>query len=562
MIPNANLSIQDGALGVTPDSVAGVQVKIGVASKGTVNELVAVSDPNTLQELFGVGPLVEAAALVLAEAGGPVICCKAPASTYGAAGAVAKTGAGTGVLTAAPASITQLMVKITTAGEMGAAKFVYSFDGSTWSLEQLVPADGVFQVPDTLSKISFVGGAPPSFNVGDQWTLNQASNTLTKAGTGSGMLVIASSPVDAYDVQVVITSDGENLAAATGAFKYSLDGGKTFSGEFAIPVSGKFAVPNAGVAISFANGGAGTSFVTGDVHSFSTSAATYSLAELGAAIDACLASTDEFAFIHVVGASDTVANAASMFATLATKMAAAEAAYRYIFAVMEVPQDTDTNTKAAFAALADTRVMVCAGYEDLTSLLDGRQAKRSSAWVAVARASKVEASEDLGRVASGPIRGVTRLHRNEEKTPGLDAARFTTLRTFTGLSGFFLTNGRMFSPQGSDFEFVQHRRVMDIGSKTVRAAMLRYVNDSVRVDSVTGRILEADAQTIEKAIEQQLRAALTQPQLASDVSAVIDRTGNILATKTLRATFRIIPFGYVKQLEGNIGFSNPALTLA
>jgi hypothetical protein len=304
------------------------------------------------------------------------------------------------------------------------------------------------------------------------------------------------------------------------------------------------------------------SFVTGDVHAFSTTPATYSLGELGAAIDACLAAVDTFAFIHVVGASDTVANAATMFASLSTKMAAAEAAYRYIFAVMEIPDDTDANIKAAFAALADTRIMVCAGSEDLTSVVSGRQAKRSIAWSATARASKVKASEDLARVASGPVKGVTKLYRNEEKTPGLDAARFTTMRTFTGLSGFFLTNGRMFAPNGSDFEFAQHRRVMDIGSGTVRASLLRYINESIRVDSVTGRILEADAQAIEKAIESDLRGVLTQPQLASDVSVVVDRTVNILTTKTLRVTHRIVPFGYVKQLEGNIGFNNPALTLA
>lgn len=560
-IPNASLSIKDGALGITPANAAGVQVKIGISTKGTVNQLVQVSDPNTLKDLFGAGPMVEAAALVLNEAGGPVILCKAPASTNGTAGAVTKTGAGTGTLTVGRGPIGAITVKITFAGELGVAKFVYSLDGGvTWSLEQLLPGSGIFPVPDTLTTLTFVNGAPVSFVLNDQHVFN-TDGTVVKTGTGSGTGTQASSPVDAYDVQVVLTADGVNIAAATAAFKYSLDGGKTFSAEYAVPAGGKIAIPGTGLFVTFVNGGAGTSFVKGDIHAFSVTAASYTLGECQAAIDACLAATDSFAAIHVVGASDTVGNSALMFAAVATKMAAAEAAFRYIFAVIECPDDTDANIKAAFAALADTRVGVGAGIADVTSVISGRQAKRNAAWVAMARASKVKASEDLGRVATGPVRGVTKLYRNEEKTPGLDAARFITLRTFTGLTGFFLTNGRLFSPNGSDFEFVQHRRVMDIGSATVRAAMLRYINDSVRVDSVTGRIVESDAQSIEKAIESDMRATLTQPQLASDVSVTIDRTVNILSTKNLKATFRIIPFGYVKSLEGNIGFSNPALTL-
>jgi hypothetical protein len=81
----------------------------------------------------------------------------------------------------------------------------------------------------------------------------------------------------------------------------------------------------------------------------------------------------------------------------------------------------------------------------------------------------------------------------------------------------------------------------------------------VRVNATTGLILEEDARGIERFIESGMRNAVTIPGYASDCSVVVDRTVNILSTQRLAVKFRVVPLGYAKYIDGDIGFSNPAL---
>lgn len=469
-IPEARLTIKDGALGIAPDTATGLQALIGASSSGTANVPTQYADQQTLRNDFGTGPLVEAACDVLAKAGGTVMVCKAPSSTAGAAGSVTATQTGTAIL--APS---------------GAA-------------------------------------------------------------------------LDAYNAKVVIVQGGANLAANVATFKYSLDGGLTYSPEIAVPTSGVYVIPNTSVTLTFTNGAGPTSFVAGDYFVFTTSSPAFTSGEAMTAVDAVLADPQVVTLIRIVGAPSSPANAAALASALDTKLQAAETTlFRYLFGIVECPSDTDANIKTAFASFTSTRLMVGAGYCNYTSVLSGASFSRNAAWPASARISRVPPSEDLGRVASGPVSGVTALTRDENKTPGLDQARFTTLRTLVGEPGFFITNGRIFSSPSSDFQYVQHRRVMDIASTTVRRGQLHYLNDTVRVDSTTGLILEVDARAIEARIERQLRDAITVPGYASNVSVLVDRTTNVLSLQKLVINYRVVPLGYLKAIEGTISFFNPAL---
>jgi hypothetical protein len=227
---------------------------------------------------------------------------------------------------------------------------------------------------------------------------------------------------------------------------------------------------------------------------------------------------------------------------------------------MQVLDDTDANIATAVASLSDSRIMLCGGFANLLSQTTGSTTKRPAASAIVARAASVPPSEDLGRVATGAVKGIVSLVRDEAKTPALDTIQLATLRTHVGLSGFYVTNGNVKAGATSDFKFLQYGRVMDIASKAVRLGMLRFLNDSVRVNSTTGLILEQDALTIERFIERALRDAVTVPGYASDCSVVVDRSVNILSTQQLKLKFRVVPLGYAKFIDGEIGFSNPALT--
>lgn len=470
-IPDATQTVLDGALGVVAGNDGdNVSALIGTCSLGTINTVYQFTDITTLRATLGSGALVEAAAYVLAVAGGSVVCVKAP-STAGSNSAVSAGG----------------------------------------------------------------------------------------SNTGASVMTLTGTPLDAYLLKVLIVTGGANPAAGVATFKYSLDGGRTYSSELSLPTAGTYLMPNTGVTLNFS----AASLVAADTYTATSTGPSYSVSEMNTAIDALLAdATTQWFTVHPVGIPADSDAALSIEGALETKMAlAASSQYRYVCALFQLYDGSDSAIKATVLALANTRIWAAAGFEYLTSPINGTQYKRPAAWVALARAASVPMQEDLGRVRTGAVVGVGALLRDEFKTPGLDAARITTLRTMVGKQGYYVTSGRMLAPVGSDFTYLQHRRVMDKASKTVRAAMLNWLNDDVLVDKVTGLIFEEDAVSIEQDIEGQLRAEVVQPGRASNCTVQLDRTVNILSTSKLVIRFRVTPRGYIKSIESEIGFENPALRL-
>ena len=402
LLPDVWFDIQDGALGILPPPTDGVSAKIGPASAGPVNEIVAVTSLQQVKEIFQGGPLAEALATHLALSGAPVYAIR---------------------------------VKTSLAGTVG---------------------------------------------------------KVTKSGTGTGNLEVIGSPLDAYEVHVKITRDGVVAAGeVTGAFQYTLDGGDNWSPEIAIPSGGTYTIPGTGLTLVFQNGPSGASFVAGDTYAFVTSPPHYTIADLNDALDVLLAVPREWGWVHVVGAASPAVAAA-----VATRMREAETKYRFAFALLEAPDDSDANLISAWKDFADKRVAVAAGHADLISPLTGQVQKRSVAWLASGRLAAIPVHEHLGRVLTGPVPGVVRLYRDEAQTPGLDEQGFLTMRTIIGRRGYYFTRGRIKAPQGSDFQYIENRRVMDLACRIARNAALRYLNDSVRVDD-SGKIYEPDARAIE-----------------------------------------------------------------
>ncbi len=95
-LPDVNVSIPDGALGIVGPSSAKVQLKIGPAPLGAPQVLQSVAALTSLTSTFGKGgPLVEAAALAL-QSGGPVYCMNVNPSADGVVGSVVTVGTSTG----------------------------------------------------------------------------------------------------------------------------------------------------------------------------------------------------------------------------------------------------------------------------------------------------------------------------------------------------------------------------------------------------------------------------------------------------------------------------------
>ncbi len=548
-IPDARLEIEDGALGTLPPNVAGASVKIGVCSKGTPNTLQGFSDVKAMQAALGQGPLVEAIAQVLGVAGGPVYAVPATPSVAGSASAVTHTGTGVSTVTPSLAPDRVIKVKVTTGGALATAAFAFSVDNGIYGTP-IVSSAGPWttSVAGTLTKLTFPAG---TYVLNDVYTISTAG-VVSLVGTSPAGVTQASSPLDAFNVLVTIATAG---SPGTGVFTYSLDGGNNTSSLIAIPGSGVYVVPDSGLVLTFA--GAATA---GDTYAFTTAAAGFSTGDVTTALTATFADPTEWGFVHIVGAPANAAAAATLAATVDTQMTTAETAFRYVFGIVECPtSEADSALISAFASFASLRTMVCAGDAGVISRLTGRVNRRNAAWVVAARIAKIPAGEDPAWVGRGALPDVNSLYRNEAATEALDAQRFTTLRTFTGKQGYYITNGRMMAPGGSDFELVQFRRVMDRACQITRAAELPYVSADVRVDKKTGFINEADAQAFESDVGAQLRAGVVAPGYASDATVVMSRTVNLLSGAVQPVTVRVLSKAYLKQLETSIGFTNPAL---
>jgi hypothetical protein len=565
LLPKISQIIQDGSLGIVPPSPANVVAKLGVCSSGASNTVQQFSGPSVkvIKDALGTGPLAEAAAHSLEIAGGPVMTVPVNASVPGAAGAVTHIGTGTSALavSGAPKDSYEVEVRVTrkaTGLAAAAAAFVFSVDGGdTFSPEIAVPVSGVYALPNTGLTITFADGtfvkdddysfdcAAPSYTTTDLATTIDAlladprkfgclhvvgspgpSATKVIAQGTSPAVRLAGSPTAWIDGVLLITAAGP---LGTGKFKLSLDGGATFGAEQVL--ANAYAIPGSGLTLVFAPG----NYNQGDSYTFNTFA---SIPALFAAVDA--------------------------------KMTSAENIYKYAFAVLEAPDAPDAILLKATANLASTRVMFAAGYCELTSSLSivgGSTYKRSHAWPITARIAEAPIHEDLGRYRSGSLPGVVSLYRDEYVTPGLASARFETLRTIPDAPGFYIssdTGGNMMAPLGSDYAFVQNRRVMDEACRVNRVAMLRYLNDDLLVDAKTGFILETEARRIEADVNAQLEADLVfgASRHASAVRTRVKRDENILSTHNLTTSVSVTPKSYSKTITTTIGFRNPAIAQA
>lgn len=383
------------------------------------------------------------------------------------------------------------------------------------------------------------------------------SNTsVTLAGTGPNPgITVSGVPLDSYAFQGKITKGG---AVGTAEFQYSLDGGDTWSTTIVSAAS--YPIANTGLTLAFTAG----TYVVGDVYSFTSTAPYYTTTDLTNAFNGVLADPREWGLVHVVGTPTTAAATATVFSALDTLMANAAANFRYSRAIMEAADDTDANLISAFASLSSTngRTHVAAGFAETLSLITGRIMKRPAAWTITARAGATPISQDLAWVGRGKLNAISSLLRDENATPGLDAARFMTLRTITGAQGFYVTNPKSMAALTSDFQYLQYGRVMDVLCRTVRNGALKYLSQSLRVNDTTGTIYELDARTIEQDLTGLANAALAAPGHASKIVVQVNRTDNILSTRILRISARCVPLAYGKQIDITLGFTNPALSIA
>lgn len=381
---------------------------------------------------------------------------------------------------------------------------------------------------------------------------------MTITGTGTEPITIDGYATNDYDISITI-QDGYK-------FVFSLDNGLTTSKARRIVTGSTYTLPGTGLTITF---GTKENYVTADVYSYACVGPKLSTGDLEAAFTVIKNYGTQFFAVVVWDGQRTAADSSTLFTALDAELDSCEAIKYYLAGVMGFGELSLTaTTQAALDLLQSNRIQVCPatctpysplareGYTGLSASL---------LFPYVSRLARCLVSEDPGQVDRGALDGIISIDNDEALQATFDEYQGITARKFRGKTGWYVTNSWMKGDPGEDVQYIQHRRVMDVACSVVYSKSVDFIKRPTKVNA-DGTIFEVDALTYESQIEAVLDSALkNQTNSAgtkghiSDYRYTIDRTTNLLVTKTVYATLQIQPLGYPDFIETTISF---AATLA
>lgn len=377
---------------------------------------------------------------------------------------------------------------------------------------------------------------------------------VNKTGTGTGTLTVSGNPLDTYQIVIDIVKSGTLNVAQ---FIYSLDGGDVSSDKITVPLAGTYVVPGTGLTLTFTVGApTDTSFILGDRFILSTKAPQMSNANFLSALDVIKNSNYDFEFIHVVGES-----APALWTVCAAEAETLEQNHVPTFFICEARNINVGETIDAYvsALVADTasfvsdRVEVVAARIEATTP-DGLQCDVNAAAYYTSILSQSKVCESPGKVANYSLSSAIKLlpiGLNQGHIQALDAARYVTARQYTGLPGFYITNGRMMSSPSSDYQFVETRRTSDKASREIRNRSLLLEHADIGIEEIG-------------AIANFLKVPLDI--MASDTVKEIDnyelnipKGQNVLSSSTLDVELSLVPRGILRWITIKQRMKNPYL---
>lgn len=382
----------------------------------------------------------------------------------------------------------------------------------------------------------------------------------------------ANGPNNRYDFKVEITKAG---ALGTSFFKYSLDGGQTYSPE--LKTTSSFVFPNTNVSATFAAG----THVVGSVAHATSSAPMLNSSDLAACFDVLDTQNNTPTLILVAADSANPEECANLFATVDTKLTDLNSKYKFTQAVLPAGGETylfGRDTAVEQGAWTHTEVISEAQDEEAS---EGNFIQYV--------AERVNTTHPLPRVGwSRPRLPFAYAVAAEQHATGLDYSALISAnglnyvsnpsyddfangtvylsenvvapRTWIGEAGIFLNQSLLKGNPISTYNFWPKGRVANVAAAVMKNALRPFINTRVRVLSDgTGRIDERDANKIETTVSRALRDALLTPTngqgFRGHVSSFrfsVNGETNLLSTGLLQTTLEIVPLGYITDITGVI----------
>jgi hypothetical protein len=453
-LPGVNIRKNSQNAGTVSPSVVGVAAMIAPCSGGgsaLTNVATAWNSPSLAQQAYDAGPLLEFAAYEMDEAELPVVLVKPTTSTAATYGAV------TSVLN-------------------GSSTFTPT-TGSAASI-----ADDYNAVFNAQQSSNMAGPIPQSL-----------------AGNVAGVLVYftAGGALGTPGIQFVTSLDGGNSCTPV----QSLGSALTISPVE--PVTGA----DTGVRINL---GSSTQIVTaGDYFWFTTVGPRMQSADLIAALAALYVSKQPWDLLLVHGET-----ASGLVATLESWVLTMNASGRFPTVVVNTRFKNQTpgsvETETAYASAITTVLTPCVGL-DVCAGVDGgavvsplngitKAMPTSLAIVSVCEQNAIGVDPAWQGAEGEPIDpydidgpNLTPSFHDESVTNTLDypgsTLRASTLRSWYGEDGTFITNAYLLSSPGSDFVYIQHNRTMNAAATAAFKQLGKLCSAGVPLDPKTNLIL-------------------------------------------------------------------------
>ncbi len=400
------------------------------------------------------------------------------------------------------------------------------------------------------------------------------SGDMDEVGAGTGDVALSGNARDDYSLAVKITSAG---VAGVGKFQYSLDyglgadGASTWSRERVIPGGLTFVVPNSGMTLTFDTGPA--TYPLNALFTKTLLTNPPGITDL-AGVAAEIPTNVLFPLWSVAGMLADETDASALAAAFQGHMETLTNTQRYCRGIIDIGSgDTATDVLGEALNWDAARVVACYGSVVRLSALpfEGYSYRKCSTQSGLAaRAASILISTDVGRTADGPDGGVISIAFDGSENQLLDAAKISTMMTWSGISGFWFANANLKSGFGSDFRYLQHGRCMDVACRTTFEAEFPYIADSLRTveaedateEHPVGSIDPLDAADVDASVSDALSDALLRPNNArgvpghvSSVDFEIDFLHNLNTTDEIKSSVGIQPLGYPKKITTDLFFT-------
>lgn len=551
-LPGVYVNIQENSLQLITGAPEGVVLNMGVSASGSLNVPVAFGSPSQAQSQLLGGSGLSYCSAQFAASGGPVLFMPVSPNVNGGVGDGVYSGTQQGTIGVSFGPITPFAVKIVTGGALGT--FAVSLNGGAYGTTTSLPqsADGYAKIVPGLNytKLTFSSGGS-TFVSGDVYSF-AVNGTQVHTGSGSGTITQTSQVVDNYTPDITIDAYGTSTTSPRPQITYSLDGtsGSNISGVN-VPSSNVLGIAGSGLVLTFSG-----IFNVGDGYSFQCCGPDYDQTSETAGWNA-IPNQLQFSMVHICRGSSqsSAANALTDCTLVGTELLTDfNSIGRGARGIVPIPTlgsvsasaggvvidnaDTDAVLISTFANFVSDYVDKVAGDDLMIDSLTGLSLRRPLAWSEAAICSAVSASTMSSATSGIPTLsdiGVISLFRDENNTPALDAAGFTTGRTFFSEPGLYITNSYLSGGPGSNFTYMVYGRVADLMAYYGRQFAFPFINSKIPTNpvqsAVRGSILPSFADVLDTSGTTFMENAMVPGDLVA-VKLQVDRNHS-LVDKTL-----------------------------